>query len=283
MKILVTGANGYVGRHVVDSLLSLGQEVIAFDVKTDRVCKKAKCVSGSFFDKKEDWFSFFGKPDVCIHLAWRDGFNHNSPNHILDLSSHYSFLLNLINHGLKNLAIMGTRHEIGYFNGEIDSDTPCNPMSLYGIAKNALRQAVLLEGDKNGVNVFWRRGFYIVGDDLNNHSVFTKILQMSKEGQKTFPFTSGKNKYDFISIDDLARDISLTAIQNKVTGIINLCSGLPVSLGQKVEEFIEQNGLQIKPDYGAFPDRPYDSPAIWGNPDKINQIIKNYNEEHHLY
>ena len=81
----------------------------------------------------------------------------------------------------------------------------------------------------------------------------------------------------------MARDISLTAIQNKVTGIINLCSGLPVSLGQKVEEFIEQNGLQIKPDYGAFPDRPYDSPAIWGNPDKINQIIKNYNEEHHLY
>ena len=71
---------------------------------------------------------------------------------------------------------MGSMHEIGYHVGEVNNDTHCNPMSLYGIAKNALRQAVLTYVDGKDVSVKWLRAFYITGDDVHNNSIFAKIL-----------------------------------------------------------------------------------------------------------
>ena len=43
---------------------------------------------------------------------------------------------------------------------------------------------------------------------------------------------------------------------------------------KKHEEFIAKNNYKIRPQYGAFPDRPYDSPGVWGNPEKINRILE---------
>jgi len=100
-------------------------------------------------------------------------------------------------------------------------------------------------------------------------------VKLEQEGSPTFPFTSGKNKYDFINVDELAAQISAATIQTEVQGIINCCTGNPVSLADKVEEFIKEKNYKIRPEYGAFPDRPYDSPGVWGDPEKINQIMKN--------
>ena len=58
-----------------------------------------------------------------------------------------------------------------------------------------------------------------------------------------------------------------------VNGIINICSGKPVSLRERVEQFVKENNLSIKLQYGAFPDRPYDSPIIYGDDKKIKRIL----------
>jgi len=276
MKVLVTGANGYIGRHVVSALLNNGHEVIACDLRTDGIDKRAKCIEDNIFAGTDGTFERLGSPDVCIHLAWRDGFVHNSPNHISDLSSHYKFLTSMVDGGLKHLAVMGTMHEVGYWEGAIDEDTPCNPLSMYGIAKNALRQAMILYCKDKGCKLYWLRAYYILGDDTRNHSIFAKLLQADREGQKLFPFTTGKTKYDFISVEELSRQIAIASTQEDVTGIINCCSGNPVSLAERVEQYIKDNQLSIKLDYGKFPDRPYDSPIIYGDNSKIEQILKTY-------
>ena len=275
MKILVTGANGYIGSHVVTSLLEKGHDVIACDIVTNNIDSRAQIIKYDIFHSHEhdDMFATLGKPDACLHLAWRDGFVHNSPRQMQDLSSHYTFLTNLVNHGLKQLAVMGTMHEVGYYEGNIDENTSCNPLSLYGIAKNALRQSLLLFCSQNNCKLQWLRGFYIYGDDLKNHSIFTKLVEAENRGDKLFPFTTGKNKYDFISVDELVRQITAVLLQDKVDGIINCCSGNPISLAEAVENFINQNGFNIKLNYGAFPDRPYDSPCIYGDNSKIQIIL----------
>ena len=96
---------------------------------------------------------------------------------------------------------------------------------------------------------------------------------MEKEGIKTFPFVSGENKFDFIDISELAKQISETALQTEITGIVNACSGIAVSLKDKIEEFLKVNNFKIKPEYGKYQSRKYDSKIIYGCNKKIQQIL----------
>ena len=274
MKILVTGADGYIGRHIVNNLLDLGHEVIAVDIHTDDINDKAEKKKLNLFTADlTNVYTSLGSSDVCLHMAWRDGFVHNSVNHIGDLSSHYKFLVALMEQGLKHLAVMGTMHEVGYWEGKIDENTPCNPISMYGIAKDALRRSMIAYCKSNSILLQWLRGFYILGDDKKNHSIFSKLLQADEQGQELFPFTTGKTKYDFINVDELVEQISKAVTQTDVTGIINCCSGNPMTLAERVENFIKDHKLKIRLNYGVFPDRPYDSPIIFGDDKKIKQIM----------
>ena len=255
MKILVTGADGYIGRHIVNNLLDLGHEVIAVDIHTDDINDKAEKKKLNLFTADlTNVYTSLGSPDVCLHMAWRDGFVHNSVNHVGDLSSHYRFLVALMEQGLKHVAVMGTMHEVGYWEGKIDENTPCNPISMYGIAKDALRRSMIAYCKSNSILLQWLRGFYILGDDKKNHSIFSKLLQADEQGQELFPFTTGKTKYDFINVDELAEQISKAVTQTDVTGIINCCSGNPITLAERVENFIKEHKLKIRLNYGAFPD-----------------------------
>ena len=143
-RVLVTGANGYIGRHVVQALLELGHEVLAADFAFDGIDERAERVETPIFSGDENIYEQLGKPDVCIHMAWRNGFVHNADTHITDLPNHFTFIKNMIAGGLPQLAVMGTMHEVGYWEGAIKEDTPTNPTSLYGISKNALRQMTYL-------------------------------------------------------------------------------------------------------------------------------------------
>ena len=192
-----------------------------------------------------------------------------------DLSSHVTFLNHMIDGGLKYLTVMGSMHEIGYWEGAVDENTPCNPMSMYGIAKNALRQQLLLYTQNKDVHLHWLRAYYIYGDDARGSSIFAKLYQAAEDGKTTFPFTTGKNLYDFIHVDDLAQMIMKASIQGEVDGIINVCTGKPMSLADKIESYIKEKNMNIKLEYGAFPDRPYDSPGIWGDAAKIEAIMGN--------
>lgn len=272
-KILVTGAGGYIGRHVVKALLDAGQEVIASDLRLDDVDDRAQKIVTNIFEPDDGLFTKLGSPDVCLHMAWRDGFKHNSDNHMGDLSNHYRFIKTMLEGGLKQVAVMGTMHEVGYWEGAIDENTPCHPASMYGIAKNALREATLMLAKEHNAVAQWIRAYYIVGDDARGNSIFSKLLQAAQEGKTAFPFTTGKNKYDFINVDELARQIAAVVSQSEVDGIINCCTGQPITLAERVERYIKDNNLNITLDFGAFPDRPYDSPGVWGDATKIKQIM----------
>ncbi len=101
-----------------------------------------------------------------------------------------------------------------------------------------------------------------MGDDIRGASIFSKIAKAASEGQKTFPLNSGKNKYDFINVDDLADQIAKAGCQTQIYGEINCCSGVPIALGEQVQKFAKEHHFDIEFQFGVFPERPYDSPAV---------------------
>lgn len=274
MKILVTGANGYIGMGVVKVLLDNGHEVIATDISDNNIDKRATIMLCNNF-KIDKPFEYFKKPDAVLHLAWKNGFVHNDISHLEDISKHYLFLKEMIDAGLKHICVMGSMHEIGFFEGSINENTSTNPMSLYGIGKDALRRSLELLCMGKNICFQWLRGYYIVGNSKYGSSIFSKITEAENKGQKEFPFTSGTNQWDFLNYDEFCNQVSATVEQTEVNGIINICSGYPQKLSDVTESFIKSNGYKIKLKYGVFPDRKYDSKAVWGNNEKIEMIINN--------
>lgn len=276
MKILVTGANGYLGMGVVKQLALDGVEVIATGRQEKFVdpATKVQYIPADLFMLSNP-YTYFNKPDILLHMAWEDGFKHSSDKHIDRLADHYHFIEKMVKNGVKQCAVMGSVHEIGFYEGSVNKDTPPFPESLYGISKNALRDAVRLLCNERGIFFQWLRGYYIVGNPEYGCSVFSKIYEAAKANKTEFPFTMGENQFDFIDYDEFCKQVARTVEQNEVKGIINICHGRPEKLADRVERFITENKLNIKLDYGAFPDRPYDSKAIWGDSSKIDRIMEN--------
>lgn len=275
MKVLITGANGYLGAGVVKQLCDDGVTVIATDFDDGQIDGRADVKICDLFEVIEP-YGYFGKPDVLVHMAWRNGFVHNDPSHIYDIPKHYQFISRMLDGGCKHVAVMGTMHEVGFYEGSIKEDTPTHPESLYGVSKDALRNMVNILCKNAGATFQWLRGYYIVGNSEFGASIFSKITAAEKKGQEKFPFTMGINQWDFIDYDEFCKQISATVQQDKVNGIINICSGKPEKLAERVERFIAEKNYKIKLDYGKYPDRPYDSKAVWGDDRKIREILKEY-------
>lgn len=269
--VIVTGAGGYLGPHVVSALLDRGHSVMAVvrPGSTAVLDSRAIVVEGDVLS--EEFASELPPSLGMVHLAWQDGFAHNSPAHMLNLSAHFR-LLTAAAAKLPRIVALGTMHEVGYWEGPIDAATPTAPLSQYGITKNALRES-LSQAISGRTSFAWARCYYIYGDDRRNSSIFTRVLETADAGGRTLPFTMGTNKYDFIEVDELARQIAALFDAADATGVINCCTGVPVSLADKVEEFIAERGLDISLEYGAYPDRPYDSPAVWGDATDIRRIV----------
>jgi len=119
-KILVTGAMGFVGNHVIEELINTNYSIIATDISRE----KAK--SFKWFPKvkfieydlnkitNDNLYCFFDKPDILIHLAWQGLPNYNELFHIEKNSyNSYFFLKNTIMNGLPRLTIAGTCFEYG--------------------------------------------------------------------------------------------------------------------------------------------------------------------------
>ncbi len=270
MRILVTGASGFIGNYVVKALLAQGHEVTA----TTRSLEKNKQKSWfSGVDCKEldlaripdEVFTYLNRPERIIHLAWGGLSNYNDTIHTeRNYQESITFLKKMIEQGANHLLVAGTCFEYGLTEGELTENTPPAPVTEYGKGKNMLR--ITLENTfKNTPVIFqWARLFYMYGEGQAPSSLYSQINKAIANKDKIFNMSKGDQIRDFLPVEQVAQKLVDLALSVNKSGIMNICSGNPRTVSSLVEDFFVAQGYSIELNKGYYPYPTYEPFAFWG-------------------
>ena len=280
-KVLVTGATGFIGEHVVEALLEKGFHVIATSKNEDKARLRPWFNSVKYIafdlaqlDDSINYFEYFGSPDLMLHLAWEGLPNYKNEFHITEnLPRHFAFLKNMIQHGLKDLSVSGTCFEYGMQEGCLTETMDCFPDNPYAIAKNKLRLALEDLLKENDFNFKWVRFFYMYGPGQNPKSLIAQLDKALENNDAAFNMSGGEQIRDFLPVHLIAQYFIRIATQNKIEGIINCCSGQPISVKDFVVNYLRLKNKNIELNLGYYPYADYEPMQFWGDDTKLKKII----------
>jgi nucleoside-diphosphate-sugar epimerase len=281
VKLLITGATGFVGQHVVKTLLNLGHEVVA-TCRSRSKAEKFKWFDQILFIPFEiddnlnniSVYDYFKKPDVLIHLAWAGLPDFQNLIHLeSNLPKHKKFLSNFISSGGKHLTVIGTCLEYGIQTGCLSEELTALPTTSYGIAKNNLRIYLEeLQQENNSFIFQWVRLFYMYGPGQQSTSIIPQLAAAIERKDSFFNMSGGEQTRDYLPINKVAEYICKIALQDNVTGIINCCSNEPITVKRLVEDYIKLNAASIQLNLGYYPYTKYEPMHFWGDNSKLKLI-----------
>ncbi len=284
MKVLVTGANGFIGKYVIDELLKIDDiQVIATSIElslenknTDS--KRITYIQKDFNNYTDNFYEYFIKPDILIHLAWEGLPNYKELFHIeKNLFVNYKFLKNIIENGIKDVTIIGTCFEYGLMEGKLSEEMITKPVTCYGVAKDSLRKFIEQLNQKIDFSFKWIRLFYPYGEGQSEKSILSLLKKAVKNGEKSFNMSPGEQLRDYLKVETVAQYIVKIALQKEIAGIINCCSGNPISLRKFVENYLKENNLKIELNLGYYSYLEYEPMAFWGDRTKLNEVLNKKN------
>ncbi len=279
MKIIVTGATGFVGRYVVPELLSRKHNIIAVARNLNRAkempwYKKVKFFSYDIHDATIDPTKILEVPDAIIHLAWPGLPNYKDLFHFeRNLPADYRFLKNMIKAGTKHVIVTGTCLEYGMQNGSLSENDTTKPCAPYGLAKDTLRKFLQTLQTKHPFFLQWVRLFYTYGIGQNPNSLLSQLDNAIDNQDKIFNMSEGDQLRDYLPVEEIAQYLVAILENSECSGIINCCSGKPISIRYLIEQRIAERKANIKLNLGYYKYPDYEPMAFWGCRKKLNSIL----------
>jgi dTDP-6-deoxy-L-talose 4-dehydrogenase (NAD+) len=280
-KVLVTGATGFIGNYVIDELLKYGLEITATSSNEEKAKQQhwfenVKYMKFDFnlFNSSENYYLYFNQPDILIHLAWEGLPNYKSSFHTeINLPKHKALIENLISNGLKDITITGTCLEYGMQEGCLSEDMPTLPSNPYSLAKNELRLHIEKLQRKFLFSFKWVRLFYMYGKGQNPNSLLSQLDKAIQNGNTTFNMSGGEQTRDYLPVEKVAQYIVRIALQKRIEGVINCCSGIPITIKQFVENHLKRTESAITLNLGYYPYTDYEPMHFWGSTEKLNTVL----------
>lgn len=263
MRILVTGGAGFIGSHICDRLLSLGQHVAIVDNlstgKRENLPAEATFYEIDIRDKGLDKVFEEEAPEVVIHEAAHANVTESVRNPGYDAAVNIAGSINLLDccvrHDVDRVVYASTG---GALYGEAcylpaDESHPIDPVSPYGVSKHAVEQYLYAYRGNHGIDYVVLRYPNVYGPRQNPHGeagvVAIFSLQLLTGSQPTI-FGDGSKTRDYCYVSDIV-DANILALNSKTTGTYNLGRGIEISDLEVFETVQELLGTQIEPVFAA--------------------------------
>lgn len=276
MRIAITGASGFVGRHVLREVASRGHEAI---VATYR---RSPADTGAFALEVPldihapalDPFTALGKPDLLLHFAWAGLPQYDSAHHLeQELPAQAAFLSSCVRSGIKRVLVAGTCFEYGLASGELEESQALAPVTSYGKAKARLFEHMSSLRETIPFEFAWPRLFYLFGSGQSPNSLYSQLQAAIARGDESFDMSGGEQVRDYLPIADAASQLVNIAIKASDIGAVNLCSGMPVRLKDQVARWIAEADSSMRMNLGQFPYPSFEPMAFWGSRSKLDRVL----------
>ncbi|KKM14787.1 hypothetical protein LCGC14_1702610 [marine sediment metagenome] len=252
MNILVTGSEGFIGKHVVKKLLALGHDVVGVDNLEPRVHREHSTVA-RIHVLKHDSYSFHGlsydniphnvlrEAEIVIHLAAQVGVADSMTDQVRYVEHNTMATARF----LEDLARPGRLHKLVVASsmsvyGDPDTSQPIrenhgeSPASVYGLTKYDQEMLCKFWGKQHDISIVALRFFNIYGPGqaLNNPytGVIANFANWLLAGERPIVYEDGQQTRDFVYVDDVADAVVKAALNPIYHDTYNICTSEPTTI-----------------------------------------------------
>jgi nucleoside-diphosphate-sugar epimerase len=281
MKILITGATGFIGSHVTETLWKEGHQIYAI------------CRNQSNFDKcnqfsdqviwlnqdQPEWELELKdvQIDQFIHTAWAGVTAAERNDWSLQLTN-FEFSKSMIDLAIrlnaKKIICLGSQAEYGLYNYKVTEEHVPEPTDAYGAVKLLTLYYLQNVASKNDLVWYWLRIFSIIGENENKSWLLSQVMTKLLSGEEV-ELTPGEQFYDYLYIADFFHALNqIITCNSDLSGVYNICSGRPVKIKQLlllVAEKLNVNITALK--FGAISYRENQNMYMVGSPERFEAMF----------
>ena len=284
-KVFITGAAGFIGSHLTKKLLQEGLEVAILKREQSNVWRikdvldKIRVYNADLRDnyKISKIISDFG-PDIVFHLATYYAVGHTSGEIVPMIESNVLGTVNLLEASKESAGLfVNTSSSFVYKESasKLRENGPLSPFNLYALTKIQAEQACTFYAETYGLKAVTFRIFPPYGPGDHERRLVPYTINSLLNGDRP-KMTTGNQRWDFIFVDDIVAaylsSLSVSDLPNKHE-VINVGTGIAVSVREVVMMIKDIIGCEIEPDWGVIPHRDNEIWSLFADTKKARMLL----------